>query len=453
MALGGRVALAGVEQIGATAGLRAGFGPLRVLVRELNDPADRLRAIRLGFEWGLELGDEPALLELCDAWIGQQGTDIAGLVELVSWLAHRGRLDLVLRLAEAQCVRAPGDPRTWYLCARIELDLKPDPSQPEARKHLRRALRHAKERSVDAGCIRRRLAQLGEAFGGAGGAGDTEDSAAQLASLVLLLSAKGRYKRTRALDGLNELAQHEDAQVAREAMRAVARHVDREPRLTEIELDRAQTVLSHWPDLAARQEALGRVAARLRISRGEAAASGDAPPTASTRAIDLARSVLEHGVAGSAVSAGARTPTLQWRAQDAIAKLRRGTSTASTRDAYQSLLSAADTGGVLSVAIVTATWLGCRADDETVRRTAQLLASRLLTLSGDPPSRGWARVAAVVDDPALAPALLEKGMAAGDPEARVALADAITREAWRVHAAGESAKALALLQRAKHLHA
>lgn len=432
MSIGGKLALAAVEQVAATAGLRAGLVALRRVVDELSDPRDRARAIELGFTWASESEDESTLTWLCDRWIGQPGERLDELRALLPRLRHRP--DLVRALVDAQCIRAPDDPRSFYLRARVR------PDRVGQLADLRTALRLARARNVPTGAIEARLARLGVQD-------EVEDDTprARLAALREKLAAGGRYKRVAALDGLAELVAAAEAgrdeAVRDAAAAALAEHADSDPRLTEIELDRIRTALARWPDEAARAAALGRLAAHARLL---GAPSEDPLDEAAGRALDLATSVLEHHVAGSPDG----PPDLRWRALDAIAGVRGGTPDVSER--YERLASAAQSPDArLHVAVLTACWVGAAHPDDVVRRCSQRLMPRLLELPGRRPSRGWARAASVCEDPALRPRLLEAGRAAGDPEARSDLAAALVRTAWQEAAEGRRDEALARLRRAR----
>ncbi|MCB9621852.1 MAG: hypothetical protein H6723_00770 [Sandaracinus sp.] len=417
--MAGRFAVGAARQVGKILGARAGVGALRPLLDDLDDPVLR-RETHLEF---LDLAlavDEATFDEAARRWSALPAGEAFGAVsERTRRWAREGRLREARELADAECARSPADARAFYLRARLRGDAEED---------LRRAARFAKRAGDDAleRVVWARLARV---------TGERPERPVDLAALsprerlpVLLaqLRAKGRYGRVAALDGLAVLSESNDEALARAAIVACARHADDEARLTPIEIDRVRSAIARWPDAAEREVALARLAAREGLDEGAA----QDPETAEQ--LRRARLVLESGTAGPPPGA----PTVTWRALDAVAALRREeTDVAERIDALCFAIDA--TRPSPSAPLLTLAWMACGSRDAVLKAAGERLASRLPSLPGAQPARGWLRLAERVADLPLAAKLQDIALAHREPGAAERVAEDLVRRAWEAFEDGE----------------
>lgn len=426
-----RVALAAAEAAGRNLGPRAGLTALRALYVGLSDDSDRRRALLGALEHSIALADDSAFEWVLTQWSAEPSNLFPAAVAACARLIRHRRRDAALRLADAEHTRAPTG-RALYLRARCTRN------EEAAITDLRLALRKARQAPKDEAlelAAASRLARL--SLEKPKPAIDLEklDERARLAVLTAMLHSKGRYGRVAALDGILTLAQSEDADVASAAMRLAARHADSDGRLTEIEIDRIRSALVSWPIEEERNEALRRLELRRATIVGEV---GDA---------EVASRLLE----GGEVAAPRGAPDAAYRALDAIVALRKKKS--DRADRLEALLATIDAERPrISMPLLTVAWLACSDSEADVRGAGARVASRLTSLNGARPSRGWLRLSECVGDPKLEGELLAVAVEAREPGAADRLATRDVRAAWAAWAAGDRSEAQRLLRSAR-MHA
>lgn len=423
-----RVALAAAEAAGRNLGPRAGLTALRALFVGLSDASDRQRALVGALEHALTLRDEPALEWVLTQWSAEPSNMFPAAVAACARLTEQREHDVARRLADAEHARAPTG-RALYLRARCT---RHDQSAiADLRLAVRKSRQAPKDEALELAAASR-LARL--SLEKPKPAVDLEklDPRARLAVLTAMLHSKGRYGRVAALDGIVALAESDDGDVASAAMQLAARHADSDGRLTEIEIDRIRTALVRWPDPDERIEALRRLELRRATIAGEV---GEA---------DVAAQLLEGGEVASPKGA----PDAAYRALDAIVALRKNKD--DRADRLEALLATIDAERPrISMPLLTVAWLACSDSDADVRGAGVRIASRLTSLGGARPSRGWLRLSERVGDPKLEAELLAVAVEAREPEAADRVAERDVRAAWTAYEEGDRAEARRLLRSAQ----
>ncbi len=433
--MAGRFAVESAKQVAKILGARAGAGALRAILDDLGDHEDSglRRQAHLDFvDLAIEV-DEATFDDATRRWsalpAGEAFAEVSARAR--AWMA-RGKVREACALADAECVRCPADGRAFYLRARLRGDREEDlvraaklaeragegDLEQAARARLCRVTGERPLRPIDASALSPRL---------------------RLFVFTAQLRAKGRYARVAALDGLCALASSSDVEVAHAAIRVCARHADEDARLTPIEIDRIRTALAHWPEASARELALGRLAAREGLGAGVV----EEPETAAQQR--RARLVLESGTAGPPPG----TPTVTWRALDAIAALRRGEIDVVER--VSTICFAIDASRMApSAPLLTLAWMACGARDVALKAAGEALAARVVTMPGARPATGWLRLSERVADVALAEKLRETALAHREHGAAERVAENRVRRAWKgLEEGGEDEVLLGWLREAK----
>ncbi len=417
-----RLSVAAAEATMRAAGPRAGLRAFRTVVDRVS-ASERARAILLGLDCAIALGDRRGLDGMIARWRVQGGGDHFASVSQRCLALRSVSMPHALKLAEVETARRPDDARAHYLLGR----LRGADGRAELRAALRLAERAPRQPEI-ASAVRDRLTWLGDAPEGF----DTGErgTSARLGKARADLQRGGRYARVAALDVLHELA---DGPTRAQALAIAAAHGERATP-TAIELDRLRTLFAtHLPPVEA-ATAIGWLDARAALDAGDAPTPGAVPGL--DDGVRAARAALERG---AVVEGGARGAALAVvaAASEGLEALRR---------ASRELAAIAVEIPTASEPYLAAAAIAVRADPEA----GHAIVDRLLEL---PPRarRGWLRLGRALRDVTRRAQALERARAIGEKGAGDALGQADRAGAWKAFAAGDEQEALRLLGRARAL--
>lgn len=435
------LALSGVDRLERTLGARAALRALVPMLDTLPAGRGRARALLRAIEYAAELDDGALLESLCARWLAEgHGTEARACIRR---LLTAERAEAAVRLAQVDWRRAKGEHeaaagyvlgRCFEAAGRLAEALE---AHAYVREHARdqpRLCQSAAAREV------RALLSLGrrdEAARRASRVLPLERAAPEerLAVAVAALDAPGRYRRALALDVLEQLARA-GGDVGREAILFAARHAERAgAALSAAEAERIEAVIA--VDGAA-DEARRRLSA-LRAGRAEPGAL-----------LARAKAVAEGNAAGPRVQDEGRE-LVGWLGLAACAALR-AESRADAREHLRELTQRLRRGARAEAPVWTASALALR--DARVSDVGRELAEALFARGDEPPPRGYASVAEVLEAagaPELATQAWRRAAARREPGARDHLAHLLRWRGWQAAQAGDRDAAIALLEEARRL--
>lgn len=433
------LALSGIEGIARRLGPRAALRALVPLLDALPAGRGRARALLRAVGYAAESGDAAQLEQLCARWITEGVSR-----EAKPWIRQfaKSRPDAAVHLAHAELERTRGtheEARASYALGRsYEAARRMDEALEAYERAERLASDQPRLRQGARARIVRTLSKLGRSEEAARRAAlllPLERAAPEerFAVAVAALDAPGRYRRAMALDVLDELARTRE-ELRRDAVRFAAWHAERAgPALSRIEADRIEAVLSHHSKGAA-------ACAQLSALRAGAFESGPL--------LARARAMLGGGTAGPRPDGTARE-TLAWLALAACAALR-SERPSETAESLRELKTQLNRGARVEAPIWTAAMLALA--ERHTREEGLALASMLLERNGEPPPRGFVRLAEeleLADAPELALRAWRRAAARREPTARERLATLLRWRGWQAAEAQERETAIAYLEEAR----
>lgn len=480
MAIVDELGLAAAEQLERTVGPFIALPAYRRLIPTAHVLQGSLcaRAALGAIRCAVKLGNEKEVEQLAERYtlISDGGDHVGDVIALCKTLVKEGRRSTAVTLARAEAERN-NRARAYYLLGRC-LEIIGDSKRAfEAFGHA--AMLADKEGNAADVALAARAKRVERMLGDQTNASLAFADAAAVdpagappeQKLVIALGrmrSPSKFTRASGLSLLEELARDPSTSIGRHAIRAAVEHADAlGDALTAVEADRIGASIRHVPDEPARNAALARLVALVKI----ATAKGDTRPDAIMAAGDAApeivpllrrvRAFLTGGEQGAQTSHAASAPDVATTPAlrvvslglDAVAALK-ANRVQQAADTLQEVIKMFQAG---SVAVVpNSLWIAARialdASHPTVRDAGVLLAETLLSVSIVAPPMGYSGLAKGLDHAGrreLALRACNAAIAAREDGAQELHAGMLRVQGWALAAQGQREAAMHVLREAR----
>ncbi len=478
MTLIDELGLSAAEQLERTVGPFIALPTFKRLLPQILQGPLCARAALGALRCAVKLGNEKEIEELCERYtlIMNGGEHVAEVIVMCKALVREGRRSVAVSLARAEAERN-GRSRAYYLLGRCLETLGDSKRAFEAFGHAA-SLADKEGNAADvalAARAKRVERMLGEqnnaslAFTDAA-AVDPANAPPEQKLVIALgrMRSPSKFTRASGLSLLEELARDPHTSVGRHAIRMAVEHADvLGDALTAIEADRIGAAIRHVPDEAARNAALARLLALVKIATAKGDARGDAITAAGDAApeiVPLIRRVraflsgtdqsVQASHAASAPDAAA-TPSLRVVSLglDAVAALKANRVQQAT-DILNEVAKLFHSGTVTSVP--NSMWIAARMALDTthpsLRDAGVLLAEALTAVTIVAPASGFSGLAKGLEHAGrrdLALRACNAAITAREDGANELLAGMLRTEGWGLAGRGEREAAISILRQAR----
>jgi len=478
MAFVDELGLAAAEQIERNVGPFLALPAYKRLLPQILQGPACSRAVLGALRCAVRLGNEKEVEELSEKYtlIMNGGEHVAEIIVMCKTLVREGRRSAAVTLARAEAERS-GRARAFYLLGRC-LEAIGDSKRAFEAFGNAATLADKEGNAADvalAARAKRVERMLGDqsnpslAFADAAAVDPAGASPEQKLVIALgRMRSPSKFTRASGLSLLEEIARDPTTQLGRNAIRMAAEHADAMgDALTAVEVDRIGAAIRHVPDESARNAALSRLVAVVKIITAKGDARVDALAAAGELAPEIApflrrvRAFLTSGEQGLQASHAASAPEASATPAMRVASLGldavvavRGNRVQQATDALQELTKIFHAG--TNVAVPNSLWIATRMALDTthpsLRDAGVLMAEALLAVTIVAPPMGFSGLAKGLDHVGrrdLAIRACNAAIAAREEGAHELYAGMLRAEGWALAARGQREAAISTLREAR----